>query len=236
MAKKFFSGRCVHCLKYCDELTSDHVFPQAWYPSNISLNLKKWQAPSCLDCNQKYGEIENALLIRLGMGVNPNNPITANIAKKTIRAMNSAHGKNERDKKHRLIERIKTIKNLIPRDKIRPSSILPTKNLSESDESKFCLSIPADSLRLMGEKFIRGIIYVLENKYIEPTHQIDIYIREEQDAQQLMELIEKYGKEYSCSGGIIIRRATAEDDYISGVYYIEIWNKFYFYGSITPNV
>jgi len=45
MAKKFPQGRCIHCLEEFSSLTSDHVFPDSWYPETTPDNLEKWQMP-----------------------------------------------------------------------------------------------------------------------------------------------------------------------------------------------
>jgi len=133
-----------------------------------------------------------------------------------------------------LMQRIKTINSLIPRDKIKASSLLPAKRLAEHPGS-VVIAISQDSIRLMGEKFIRGITYILDKKYIESTHQIEIYLLDKQAALPIVEPIEKYGKQYSCTDGLVIKRAMAKDDSISGIYCIEIWDKFYFYGIVSPN-
>ena len=43
------------------------MFPKAWYPDATPKDLEKWQIPSCLDCNQRYGKIENDLLGRVAL-------------------------------------------------------------------------------------------------------------------------------------------------------------------------
>ena len=59
MAKVFKPCKCVHCLRYCDSPTSDHVFPKSWYPDTTPQNMEKWQIPSCENCNTEYSKIEN---------------------------------------------------------------------------------------------------------------------------------------------------------------------------------
>ena len=61
MAKKFPPGICAHCLNFYDNLASDHVLPESWYPEGIPVDFEKWQIPSCFDCNKKFGKIENYL-------------------------------------------------------------------------------------------------------------------------------------------------------------------------------
>lgn len=97
MAKNPNVGKCVHCLKDNVELTSDHLFPKAWYPDAAPKDLEKWQIPSCLECNQRYGKIENDLLGRVALTLDANNPASAGLAEKALPAINPAGARNEGD-------------------------------------------------------------------------------------------------------------------------------------------
>ena len=90
MAKRPGPGVCVHCLKYFDEMTWDHVFPEAWYPSTTPENLAKWKIPSCRRCNKDYGELEEDLLLRLGMCVSPDAAGAAGIGDRVLRSVDPA--------------------------------------------------------------------------------------------------------------------------------------------------
>jgi hypothetical protein len=86
----------------------------------------------------------------------------------------------------------------------------------------------------MGEKFIRGITFVVDNLYVEKDHEIDLFFVHEINAQEIVYLLRQHGKRYDRGLGIVIERAPAPDDLQSGLYYIEIWNKLYMYGTVTP--
>lgn len=101
MVKKFGAGRCVHCLKTCDTLTSDHVFPRSWYPETTPNDLEKWQMPACKKCNKKYGKIENYLLLRFGLCLDRNQEGAKGIPEKALRSINPKAGKNIKDSYHR---------------------------------------------------------------------------------------------------------------------------------------
>src|SRR6266540_4450561 len=75
-------GPCVHCCRLVDELTWDHVFPKAWYPDDTPENLEKWKIPACRRCNVEYGELEQDLLLRLGMSIGPEEAKATGIAEK----------------------------------------------------------------------------------------------------------------------------------------------------------
>jgi hypothetical protein len=62
MAKNPGRGQCVHCLKGTQERNWDHVFPKSWYPDTTGADTEKWQIPSCLSCNDRYGKLECDLI------------------------------------------------------------------------------------------------------------------------------------------------------------------------------
>jgi hypothetical protein len=97
MAKKPDIGKCVHCLKEPVELTSDHMFPKAWYPDTTPENLEKWQIPSCLACNQRYSKIEGDLLNRVALALDTKHPASAGLVDTALRAINPDAGRDEKD-------------------------------------------------------------------------------------------------------------------------------------------
>ena len=74
MAKKPGKGRCVHCLKEGVERNWDHVLPKSWYPETTPADMEKWQIPSCIACNDRYGKLERDLIGRLGLTLDAKNP------------------------------------------------------------------------------------------------------------------------------------------------------------------
>src|SRR4051812_27174189 len=90
-------GRCVHCLKFTENLTWDHVFPAAWYPDTTPPGLKKWNVPSCQPCNSAHGECENIIMSRVCLCLEPTSLDGAGIHSKAKRSMDAASGKSARD-------------------------------------------------------------------------------------------------------------------------------------------
>jgi len=72
MSDKVLHIRCVHCLNPFppDEITTDHVIPDSWYPATITLKDRP-TLPSCRRRNERLGNIERALLVRLGLCLDP---------------------------------------------------------------------------------------------------------------------------------------------------------------------
>ncbi|MCK5594947.1 hypothetical protein KAI19_02070 [bacterium] len=234
MTKKFKNTKCIHCLNEFSELTSDHVFPKSWYPSATPENIEKWQAPCCKDCNHIYSKIENDLLQRFGMCVDPDNDAAKGIAEKAMRSYKTQNAKTSKDARLRLKTRQKLISNLISRDQIKKSSLLPSKQ--PVPNTPFGILIPDAEYKKMGRKFIRGITYVINSAYIDSTHKISIYFQNEVNTSYIHELLKEHGEKYSCGKGIIIERAVLPEDVQSGVYYIELWETTYMYGVVVePN-
>jgi|SRR5581483_4271152 len=129
-------GKCVHCLKDNLQRTWDHVFPKAWYPDSTPPNLEKWQIPACLRCNQWYGKLEDDLLLRLGLCVNPRMAEAAGIAEKTLRALNPSLAKNAKDASHRHKRRLRFQAQLKPVADLPSKAVLPSFPASLSSRQR----------------------------------------------------------------------------------------------------
>jgi hypothetical protein len=97
MAKNPGKGQCVHCLKEGVERNWDHVFPQSWYPDTTAADMEKWQIPSCIACNDRYGKLERDLIGRLGLALDAKNSASAGLADTALRAINPDAAKNDGD-------------------------------------------------------------------------------------------------------------------------------------------
>ncbi|MCX7309636.1 MAG: hypothetical protein NTZ72_17510 [Afipia sp.] len=59
--------------------------------------MEKWQIPSCIACNARYGKLERDLIGRLGLALDANNPASAGLAERALRAINPDVAKSEGD-------------------------------------------------------------------------------------------------------------------------------------------
>lgn len=232
--KKPKRGKCVHCLKTFEHLTWDHVFPKSWYPDTTKPNEFKWQVPSCQDCNTKYGALENDLLIRLAICLDPSDPACAGIFEKGMRAIDPKYATNEKDKKSRKAKREKILRELwigeaIPRDHLYPNFGL-FSGLSIQDQSS--VPITANSVERLAEKIVRGIFYIEDHLFIEPPYSIESFAIGEKDAQSIIEAVTKHGSVYAREPGIIVYRAMVSKDQVSSLFMIEIWDRFKVYSTV----
>ena len=102
MAKRPKPGKCVHCLNDPGERNWDHVFPRSWYPNDTPKGLAKWQIPSCIPCNARYGKIESDFLSRVALALEPQHSGSLGVIETGLRSMKPAAGRNERDSAMRL--------------------------------------------------------------------------------------------------------------------------------------
>jgi hypothetical protein len=238
MAKKFYKMRCVHCLKQFEELTSDHVLPESWYPDNTPDNLEKWQVPSCHKCNWEHGRNEEELFLKLALHFNPVEGHFTKIAQKVYRSMSPEHGKSKKDRENRRKRRIRIIKEISQASKLNYNieNILPgfgyNPNFSPNMQPPILIS--KDKLERFAEKVTRGVLYLINNAYVESDHEITIFVPAENVPQQCRQILRQYGKEYSCGPGIHVIMAVCFDDNYSALLEISIWDHFSFCSIISP--
>jgi hypothetical protein len=233
MAKKFGEGRCVHCLSYFRNLTSDHVFPDSWYPESTPPGIEKWQVPSCTGCNALNGRNEEDLLVRLGLCIERDHFASLGIAQKAMRAFDSSLGKNPKDANLRLLKRDKVLRELKPRNEIRKESFMPNFGPSQTSGTA-SIPIPIEKLRTLGRKLVCGITYLLNDRlFIEADHRIDIYVVNEVGAAAARTLVTEYGGRYDRGPGIVIGQARPPDDRQSGIFEIEIWGRVWLHATVV---
>jgi len=232
--KKPRFGKCVHCLKDDVRVTDDHVFPKSWYPENTVASIEKWTVPACFQCNHEYGEIEQDLLIRLGLCIDPLSSSTISIVAKVLRSINPKYAKNETDARHRAAKRAKLLGEILKGNDFPSDSIYP--NLGEKwghpREQQHVVTFSNKSVRRIGEKIVRGIFYIEDRRFIEPTYIIEVQAAHDEHASDVAAIIYQYGQVYTREPGIVVYRAVSADDTISSLFKIEIWQQFKMYASV----
>jgi hypothetical protein len=234
--KKPKPGKCVHCLETFQNLTWDHVFPEAWYPDTTPPNQYKWQVPSCEDCNRKYGDLENDLLTRLSICLEPSELASAGIAEKGMRAIDPQYAKKEKDRKFRQAKREKILRELWIGKSIPEKHLYPNFGLYADIPKQEQVSVPisAKSVERLAEKIVRGIYYMEDNRFIEPPYRIESFPLTDEDAQPVIATLRKFGSVYAREPGITVHRAVIPEDQISSVFFVEIWKRFKIYATVLP--
>lgn len=233
MAKKPKIGKCVHCLKEGVELTSDHMFPKAWYPNTTPENLEKWQFPACSECNSRYSKIERDLLNRFSFVLDTANPASAGLVDAALRAIDPNAGHNEKDAAARAAFAKKLVAEIYKGEKIPEDQVMPGlgERWGRAKAERLAIQIPRAGVDAMTEKIVRGLVYREDCRFIEPPYEINTYL-DGAGAEAAREMIEKAGKEFKREPGLEIRRATVEGDDRIAIYEINFWQQFKTYATV----
>ncbi len=229
MSKKKKKGFCTYCLKDTNNITDDHIFPKKWYPKSTPKNMEKWQVPACYKCNNNFSKIENDLLIRFGLCIDPYEIKSLGISDKALRALDPKLGKNPKDIKARSDKRKKILQEMFPVSQFPEENFFPNfgPNNGNINNSNHALLVPADSIIKISKKIVRGLTYKLSNKYITKDYDISIHINKEPDVKFIDDILIKFGEKLIRGPGIIVKRACVESDPVCSLFSIRIWERFF---------
>jgi hypothetical protein len=227
--------RCVHCLNPAGKTTHDHVFPKSWYPVSTAKEVHRPTAPSCGPCNSKFGKLENYVLGRLGLCLNPTKAEAAGIPAKALRAVGigveSELSAKERETRDKL--KNKLLKEALPYSQVagKPGILPGFGPYSEiAPDAQLAVLVNAERLREVCAKIVRGLEYHLAGRYVEPPYELDVFFVEDEAAK---ELPLKFGEPTLYLGpGFRVQRAPAHDDPAAVLYRIRIWDAMTAHGVI----
>lgn len=236
MAKPPGSGRCVHCLRHFDERNWDHVFPKSWYPDTTLPNIEKWQIPTCKVCNSAYGRLEEDLIVRLALCLDPEASESAGVIDKALRSIDPFQARDRRDRKARQSRRDRLFNELITGDQISTKGIYPNfgERWSRPTSEQVAIHISVESVRRLSEKIVRGIVFLEDQVLIEPPFSIEFYALTDEDAAPVVEALAKFGQTYAREPGIEVKRVVApEDEGHPTLFSIAIFGRFKMYAAVS---
>ena len=235
MARKPPPGKCVHCCNHSDKRNWDHVFPESWYPTNTPQNLEKWKIPTCLNCNKEYGVIEQELLIRLALCLDPNSSNNKGIIERAMRSIDPTKAKRQGDRRARQAKREQVRREMMVGRDIPGEGIYPGlgERWYRPVEHRAAITVRADHVRKLCEKIVRGIVYLEDGLYIEHPFDIEFFALTDSGAESFVEILNKIGQVLSREPGIIVRRAVAHEDGTSSIWEITIFGQFVMYATVT---
>lgn len=234
MSKKPNPGKCVHCLQHFKSLTWDHVLPKAWYPNTNNPDEYKWQVPSCQDCNKRYGKLENDLLTRISLCLDPNDQNSLGMFDKGMRAINPKYGKNEKDRNLRKAKKNKLsneIEYITENDKIH---LYPNFNqFKDVDKNKIpIIKTDAKNISQFAEKIVRGFYFLNYETFIESPYFIETLVVSDQDfettKEEFYKNFDKSMVQSSRNPAIVIDHIKTSDDDMISISFITIWKRFKF--------
>lgn len=210
----------------------DHVFPQSWYPDTTAADMEKWQIPSCVACNDRYGKLERDLIGRLGLALDADNTASAGLADKALRAINPEAAKNEGDAAARHARAKKILREMYKGEELKGRNVVPAlgERWDRPLEEQLGISIPEESLPAMTEKIVRGITFREDGAFIEPDQKIQFFLVKDEDVKDVKKMLDRAGKEFKREPGLVIRRARSEG---GDLYEITFWNQFKTYATVS---
>jgi hypothetical protein len=234
LAKNPEKGKCVHCLKDTVERTWDHVFPTAWYPETTPEKLEKWQIPSCLECNQRLGKLENDLIGRVALTLDAKNPASKGLAEKALRAINPGEARDDGDAAAREARAKKLLNEMFKGEQIKSKNVVPGlgERWGRAVEEQVAVRIPDESFPVITEKIVRGLAFREEGVFIDSPQKIECYLANEEGLDDVKKLLDDQGREFKREPGLVIRRATLDD---GDLYEITFWNQFKTYAIVSKS-
>lgn len=230
--------RCIHCPQETGD-TRDHVFPKSWYPAGTPSQVQRPTAPSCARCNGEFGAIENELLRRLGLCLDPGLTAAQGIPETALRSIGIGVGQQLSEKEKRIRRQVK--KQLMQEmaefgaTYDGHTGLLPGFGPREgfARESQPPIPVKEDSLRKVACKVVRGLEHHIDGNYVEPPRELTVHFLPEPAAQQLSHLFKDSG--LYLGPGFQVHRAQSQEDLRQVLYRLRIWDTLVVHASIvTP--
>jgi len=236
MARSAGPGRCVHCLRDVSERNWDHVLPDSWYPETTPPDMEKWTAPSCIKCNSEYGKLEQDLLIRFGLCLDPNDPAVKGIVDKALRSIKPEYGRDAKDRKARLKKQKEILGEMWRFRKLPSRVIFPNFGPAHDPgpDGYYGVQLDKKKIERLAEKIVKGVAFVQDGIFIDENYDLSIYFLEDAGARPIVEMINQYGVQLHRGLGLLVRRAVIPEDPRVGLYAVEIWQRAKMYAAVTP--
>jgi hypothetical protein len=235
MTKRPPPGKCIHCLKEFDILTWDHVLPHSWYPDGFN-NFEKWDAPACSSCNRELGKVEQDLLTKLGLCLDPAELKSFGIPDRVLRSLNPSAGKNKQDSSHRFNKRIKILREIkmlpeLPKHRIFPNfGPIPGLNYDKFP----VIYINSEEVNIVIEKIVRGIVYIADKSFIDNSFKFELIAADEDQSNEMQKLVDEKWQIFNPGAGFQVKRLLIEQNHFAGIYFIDIWGRFRCFMVVSP--
>jgi hypothetical protein len=163
--------------------------------------------------------------------LDPDAPESSGIVEKALRSIDPDQGRDERDRRVRQARRERILGDMSVGSGIPVEATYPNfgPNGPVTPEHG-AIMIPAESIRRLAEKIVRGITFLEDGAVIKPPQKVEFYALQDSDAAPIVEMLRKHGQVYARGAGIEVRRlvdATSKESF----YAISIFGKFKMYAS-----
>jgi hypothetical protein len=148
--------------------------------------------------------------------------------------MKPEFAKDDRDRAARTARAKRLSEELLNGPDIPWSAVYPGlgERWGRSSQEGLGIRVPAESIRRLSEKIVRGIYYLEDDKFIEPPFTIEFYALTDEGAEPVKDILERFGCIYAREPGIVVRRAVPEDAPMNGIFEIQVWEQFKMYASV----
>lgn len=206
-------GACVYCGRslLAKTLTRDHVIAEAWYPTSTPPNTEKWKVDSCQKCNHAFGKIEQDMLIRFGLCLDPADPVSASIVQKALDSINPELGKTQREKGARHALRNRILREVRQFDTRPTRGVLPNFGRNWDRGSRHAVLVPGRELHQIIRKWVRGLHYLLTGRLLRRSQRIDVFHVTDEVANLAFRDIEPYAPKYVKPPGVSVMHASATE-------------------------
>jgi hypothetical protein len=233
-------GRCIHCRETLTETTKDHVFPSSWYPDTTPGEVQRWTAPSCERCNGEFGRLEEELLIFLACCLDPTKVAASGLYARVRRTLGiGVEGLSAEEKGRREARRRKLLSDAQPISAEVLPHIIP--GLGPHPEAPLSsqrqLLIDAQITQAVVKKIVRGCEYWLAGgRIVEASYEIEVFFPTEipEPVAKIMATV-AFGPVH-LGPGLRIRRGGAQDDPLTAIYELVMWETITIYASILPSI
>jgi Protein of unknown function (DUF2934) len=219
-------------------VTKDHVFPSSWYPDTTPDEVQRWTAPSCQRCNGESGRLEEELLIFFACCINPGKAAASGLYERVRRSLGiGVEGLTDEEKGRREARRRKLLNETQPfSPDVLPhiiSGLGPHPEASVS--SQRVITTEEKSIDAVVKKIVRGCEYWLAGgRIVDPPYEIEIFF-----PSKTPELVEQIMTSFAfgpvhLGPGLRIRRGGAQDDHLTAMYELVMWETMTVYASILP--
>jgi hypothetical protein len=179
--------------------------------------------------------MEEDLLIRFGLCIDPRKPGASGLSKKALRALGiGVTGLSEKETRIRRALQDKILGKAKIYDERDEPHLIPGlgPHAGFPFKKQFQIEIPADNVYAVAKKILRGCEFWLANgRMVEPPYELEVFMPRETPSELKPHL--KFGPDY-LGPGCRIRRAVPVDDVKTTTYEIVIWDSWTLFFSILP--
>lgn len=216
------------------KLTRDHVIAKSWYPTSTPPNTEKWKVNSCIRCNHTFGKIEQEMLIRFGLCLDPDDPASASIVQNAMASINPDLGTSKRDKRARQALKEKILRDVQRVDTLPTKGLLPDFRRNWDRGSRHMVLLPGRELHRIIRKWVRGLHYLTLGRLLPLSIKIDVFHVTDEVASLAFHDIEPYAPTHIKPPGIFVMQASVtEGNVAETIYRFVLWNQYKVCASVS---